>query len=52
MLADRLLRHVLSFSFAGTDLPQGIGVLDPFNGPHSAEVKRIATVFHRRFYSD
>jgi hypothetical protein len=52
MLADRLLRHVLSFSFAGIDLPRGIGVLDPFNGPHNAEVKRIVTAFHRRFYSD
>jgi hypothetical protein len=52
MLADRLLRHVLSFSLADVHLPAGIGVLDPFNGPHAAEVKRIVTEFHRRYYSD
>ncbi len=52
MLADLLLRHVLSFSYAGIDLPPEIGVLDPFNGPHGEEVKRIVSAFHRRFYSD
>lgn len=52
MLADRLLRHVLSFSLAGTKLPKGVGVLDPFNGPHADEVRRIVTAFHRKYYSD
>ena len=52
MLADQLLRHVMSFSFPGVDPPPGIGVLDPFNGPHGDEVKRIVSAFHRRFYSD
>ena len=51
-LADRLLEHVLSFSLEGTRLPKGVGVLDPFNGPHADEVRRIVTTFHRRFYSD
>ncbi|WKZ64853.1 MAG: DUF4918 family protein [Flavobacteriales bacterium] len=52
MLAHRLLRHVLSFSLADAELPPGVGVLDPFNGPHAAEVKRIVTAFHRKYYSD
>ncbi len=52
MLADRLLEHVLSFSLKGTKLPQGIGVLDPFNGPNAEEVRRIVTLFHRGHYSD
>lgn len=51
-LADRLLRHVLSFSLADVALPPGVQVLDPFNGPHGAEVKRIVTAFHRKYYSD
>jgi hypothetical protein len=52
MLADRLLQHVLSFSLKGTTLPTGIGVLDPFQGPHADEVRRIVTLFHRTYYSD
>lgn len=52
MLADRLLEHVLSFSLKGTKLPEGIGVLDPFNGPNAEEVRRIVTLFHRSYYSD
>lgn len=52
MLVDRLLPHVLHFSLKGTKLPTGIGVLDPFNGPHADEVRRIVTLFHRTYYSD
>ena len=52
MLADRLLQHVLSFSLKGTTLPTGIGMLDPFHGPHADEVRRIVTLFHRTYYSD
>lgn len=52
MLADHLLQHVLSFSLQGTTLPKGIGVLDPFHGPHADEVRRIVTLFHRNYYSD
>lgn len=52
MLADRLLRHVLSFSLNDVNLPKGVGVLDPFNGEHADEVRRIVSVFHRTFYSD
>ena len=52
MIADRLLEHVLSFSLKGTKLPKGIGVLDPFNGPNAAEVRRIVSLFHRNYYSD
>lgn len=52
MLAYRLLQHVLSFSLKGVRLPKGVGVLDPFNGEHAAEVRRIVTAFHRAFYSD
>ena len=52
MLADRLLEHVLSFSLKGVQLPEGVGILDPFSGEHGSEVKRIVTEFHRKFYSD
>jgi hypothetical protein len=51
-LADRLLKHVLSFSLDKVHLPDGVGVLDPFNGPNAAEVRRIVTTFHRKYYSD
>lgn len=52
MLSDRLLRHVLSFDLRATQLPQGIGVLDPFKGGNSDQVKRIVTEFHRKYYND
>lgn len=51
-LADRLLKHVLSFSLKGVKLPPDVGVLDPFNGPNEEEVRRIVTAFHRKYYSD
>ncbi|MEO8591666.1 MAG: uracil-DNA glycosylase family protein [Flavobacteriales bacterium] len=51
-LADRLLKHVLSFSLRDVPLPRGIGVLDPFNGPQADEVERIVRLFHQRYYSD
>lgn len=43
---------MLHFSLQGVRLPAGVGVLDPFNGPHAAEVQRIVTTFHRKYYSD
>lgn len=52
MLSDRLLQHVLSFSMTDVRLPNGVGVLDPFNGEHGDEVRRIVTAFHRKYYSD
>lgn len=52
MLADRLLEHVLHFSLKGIKLPKGIGLLDPFNGEHAEEVRRIVTLFHRKYFSD
>ncbi|HEY0975915.1 MAG TPA: uracil-DNA glycosylase family protein [Flavobacteriales bacterium] len=52
MLADRLLEHVLSFSLKEVRLPAEVGVLDPFHGPQEAEVRRIVTLFHQRFYAD
>ncbi|MBL7951142.1 MAG: DUF4918 family protein [Flavobacteriales bacterium] len=52
MLADRLLRHVLSFSLEGTELPRSVGVLDPFNGENADQVRRIVTLFHHRYFSD
>lgn len=51
-IADRLLKHVLSFSLEHIDLPETVGVLDPFNGPNASEVRRIVTLFHKKFYSD
>lgn len=52
MIADRLLQHVLHFSFKDVKLPKGVGVLDPFNGEHADEVRRIVTLFHRKFFSN
>ncbi len=52
MLADRLLQHVLSFSLKDVRLPNGVVVLDPFQGEHAEEVQRIVTRFHRKYYSD
>lgn len=52
MLADRLLQHVLSFSLKDVQLPKGLGVLDPFNGEHADEVRRIVKLFHKKYYSD
>ena len=51
-LADQLLQHVLSFSLKGVKLPADVGVLDPFHGPNAEEVRRIVTLFHRKYYSD
>ncbi len=52
MLADRLLQHVLSFTLGAVELPKDVEVLDPFNGPHADEVRRIVTEFHHAFYND
>lgn len=52
MLSDRLLDLVMHASLTGTKLPKGVGVLDPLNGEHAAEVRRIVTLFHRKYYSD
>ena len=43
---------MLNASLKQAALPHGVGVLDPFNGEHAAEVRRIATEFHRRFFHD
>ncbi len=51
-LADQLLQHVLSFSLKGVKLPADVGVLDPFHGPNAEEVRRIVTLFHRKYYND
>ena len=51
-LADRLLKHVLSFSMNELELPEQVTVLDPFNGVHADEVRRIVTQFHGTFYTD
>ena len=51
-LADRLLKHVLTFSLKDAQLPDGVRVLDPFNGPNGIEVRHIVTHFHRKYYSD
>ena len=51
-LADHLLQHVLSFSLKDVELPRGVGVLDPFNGENADEVRRIVTLFHRKYFSD
>lgn len=51
-LADRLLPLVLNASLAHVRLPKGMDVLDPLNGDHAAEVRRIVELFHRKFFSD
>ncbi len=52
MLADRLLDLVMHASLVGIKLPKDVGVLDPLNGEHAGEVRRIVTLFHRKYYSD
>src|SRR5690606_21503292 len=52
MLAERLLELVLNASLAGTRLPTGVQVLGPLRGAHSAEVRRIVELFHRKYFSD
>ncbi len=52
MLADRLLQHVLTFSLEDVELPSGVGILDPFNGGNAEEVRRIVTLFHRKYFND
>ena len=51
-LAEHLLPLILNASMEGVALSKGIGVLDPFNGEHAEEVRRIVTEFHRKFFSD
>jgi Domain of unknown function (DUF4918) len=52
VLADRLLPLVRNASLANVELPSGVGVLDPMNGPHAVEVRRIVELFHRKFFRD
>lgn len=51
-LAEQLLPLVLNTSLTHVRLPAGVGILDPFNGEHAAEVRRIVTEFHKKFFSD
>lgn len=51
-LADRLLPLVLNANLSHLELPAHIGVLDPLNGEHAVEVKRIVKAFHRKFFDD
>lgn len=52
MLADRLLHEVFSFDLSKAKLPKRIGVLDPFNGEASGQVRRNVERFHRQYYAD
>jgi hypothetical protein len=52
MLCDRLLLHARTFSINQDELPNGVGVLNPFNGEDGDEVQRIATLFHRNLFND
>ena len=52
MLADRLLKEVFAFNLKKVKLPDGINVLDPFNGENAEEVRRIVKLFHRQYYAD
>ena len=52
MLADRLLKLVTTVSLDGIALPKGVHVLDPLRGESSAEVERIVSTFHRKYFTD
>lgn len=52
MLADRLLALLRSLDMRGVRLPRGVHVLDPMNGGHKDEVRRIVREFHERFLGD
>jgi len=51
-IADRLLGLFDTVSLSHLRMPKDIQVLDPFNGEHQVEVRRIVQAFHRKFYSD
>lgn len=52
MLADRLLKEVFAFNLKKVALPEGIAILDPFNGEHGDQVRELVDLFHRKYYSD
>lgn len=52
MLSDRLLELIHRTTLRGVRLPAGVQVLDPLHGEHSAEVRRIVELFHRRYFAD
>lgn len=52
MLADKLLKEVFAFDLKKVALPDGIAVLDPFNGEHADQVRELVTLFHRKYFSD
>ena len=51
-LADRLLALFEGISLDHLKMPADISILDPFNGEHRVEVKRIVQAFHQKFYAD
>lgn len=51
-IADRLLKLFENVSLEHLEMPEGIGVLDPFHGNNSDQVAHIVKQFHNRFYSD
>ena len=51
-IGERLLRAIRAFRTELTALPNGVDVLDPLGGPAAAEVDRIVTAFHQRYYPD
>lgn len=52
MLGERLLDLIGSITLKGVPLPTGVQVLDPMNGEHAAEVRRIVREFHLRYFPD
>ncbi|MBK6892994.1 MAG: DUF4918 family protein [Flavobacteriales bacterium] len=48
----RLLKEVFAFNLKKVKLPDGINVLDPFNGENAEEVRRMVKLFHRQYYAD
>lgn len=52
MLADRLLKEVFAFNLHQAQLPEGVDVLDPFNGEHADQVRELVGLFHRKYYAD
>ena len=50
--ADRILKANEGFDPQSWELPAGIRVLNPFEGPESDRIQNINEAFYRKFYND
>ncbi len=51
-VAEQILKFNHDISLESVELPVGVRALNPFKGEHADLIRKIATAFYQKFYSD